>query len=317
MKLMIGEKMKKIIVAFILTCSMFLSAQTTEMIVHKVVVIPFQSLGIDEISLKTAESLLKNELERIENLQVVSTTQTIQAIGAEKITEVDDAVRIGNVLFADLVLITSLNKLGDKVIIQFILVDVSREISILADNVTAQSIENLDMIMKRIAMSIRDNKSMEETLEVGTITEIESQTSRRRQGLKHFGFSFGYLFPMTGFDDDNKRIFTCDTRTGFEMDNNMTVGLQLAIRKGFAANIYTHYLFSKSDFCPYAGGAVGFHWVDHDRSNRRGDGLELIASTGFRAFRTYNFQVLVNLDYSITFNDFDDRSIAFTIGLLK
>jgi len=57
--------------------------------------------------------------------------------------------------------------------------------------------------------------------------------------------------------------------------------------------------------------------VPHDSDKKRGDGLELIASTGIKAFRTYNFQVLLNLDYSYTFNDFDDRSLVFTIGLLR
>ncbi|RLC53302.1 MAG: hypothetical protein DRH79_03815 [Candidatus Cloacimonadota bacterium] len=310
--------MKKLIAVIMLLSSFILNAAKEETVVYKVVVIPFQSMGIDDITMKTAESLLKNEIEQIANLQVISTTQTLKAMDNGQVTEVEDAVKVGNELLADLVLITSLNKLGEKVIIQYIVVDVYREVSILADNVTAQSIENLDMIMKRIAMSIRDGKTMDETLEVGTITETESKVSKRRQGLKYFGFSFGYLFPMNGFDGDRERIFTCDTRTGFEMDNNMTVGLQLAIRNGFATNIYTHYLFSKSDFCPYAGGALGFHWVLHGGGNhKRGDGMELIASTGLRAFRTYNFQVLLNLDYSITMNDYDDRSLVFTIGLMK
>ncbi len=304
-------------VVVLLLCSFILSAAEEETVVHKIVVIPFQSLGIDEISLKSAESLLKNELEQITNLQVLSSSLTMNAIGSNRITEVEDAVRIGNEMLADLVLITSLNKLGEKVIIQYIVVDVYREISILADNVTAQSIENLDMIMKRIAMSIRDGKTLDETIEVGTITETESKVSKRRQGLKYFGLSFGYLFPMKGFDGERERKISFDTRTGFEMDNNMTVGLQLAYRTGFASNIYTHYLFSKSDFCPYAGGAIGFHWVAHDKDRKRGDGFELIASTGLRAFRTYNFQVLLNLDYSITMNDYDDRSLVFTIGLMK
>jgi hypothetical protein len=102
------------------------------------------------------------------------------------------------------------------------------------------------------------------------------------------------------------------------------VGAQFALRKGIALNIYTSYLITKTDFCPYVGGAFGFHWVAHDddendeKSNDelKSDGLEFIINTGIRAFRTYNFQVLLNFDYAFTLNDYDDEAIIFTIGLM-
>jgi hypothetical protein len=105
--------------------------------------------------------------------------------------------------------------------------------------------------------------------------------------------------------------------------------MQMFVRKGFGMNVFTSYLFSKKDVCPYLGGSVGFHWVSHngyhdpesdewrEEEGKRGDGYELNLDGGVRLFHTYNFQILFNLGYSCTFNEYDDRAILFTIGLLK
>ena len=116
------------------------------------------------------------------------------------------------------------------------------------------------------------------------------------------------------------RFFTLDFRTGTEI-NDFAIGMQLAARKGFAVNIYTTYLLSRKDVCPYIGGAFGFHWVSHpgfdDDDDINCDGFEFTANMGVRLFHTYNFQVLFNFAYAVTFNDFDDKAIIFTIGLLR
>ncbi len=101
------------------------------------------------------------------------------------------------------------------------------------------------------------------------------------------------------------------------------------IRDGFAMNVYGDYLFSKTDICPYLGGAFGFHWITHSQNNyvavtqpgqaeyssKDSDGFELTFNTGLRVLHTYNFQILLNLEYIMTFNDYNDKAIVFTIGI--
>ncbi|OLD68781.1 MAG: hypothetical protein AUI33_09455 [Ignavibacteria bacterium 13_1_40CM_2_61_4] len=91
-------------------------------------------------------------------------------------------------------------------------------------------------------------------------------------------------------------------------------------------NLYGSYLSSPKDLCPYVGGAFGFHWVDHAdyvyiagnpaRSNSRSDGFEVIGNVGIRVLHTYNFQMIFNLEYIYTINDYNDRALVFTIGFL-
>ena len=249
-----GKKVLSLIILVVTVNIILVSSLSAETIA----VLPFYSLGVDEISIQTAESILKNDIRKLSSMHVISQEKTNESLAGEQCTEVVCAVEIGRELGADLVLITNLSKLGEKIIIQFNLVDVNKGQSAVLDNTTSNTIEDLEVVMKRIAMSVVERKSLAKTVEVGAIMEKEEDAPKRRSG--------------------------------------------------------------KKDICPYAGGALGFHWVAHNDwydDNKRSDGIEFIVNAGIRAFRTYNFQVMLNIDYAITFNDYDDRALIFTIGLLK
>ena len=312
--------MKKISVALPIMIIILALMQAGNLSAETIAVLPFYSLGIDEISIQTAESILKNDIQKLSSMHIISQDKTIESLAGEQCTEVVCAVEIGKKLDADLVLITNLSKLGEKIIIQYNLVDVNKGQSTVLDNTTSNTIEDLEVVMKRIAMSVVEQKPLAQTVEVGAIMEKEDDIPKRRSARRFWGLSFGYLYPQHGYQDVDDRSFALDFRSGYEV-KNIAVGLQLAARFGFAANIYTSYLFTKKDLCPYVGGALGFHWVAHDEAftdkDKRGDGLEFIANAGIRAFRTYNFQVILNIDYAITFNDYEDRALIITIGLLK
>jgi hypothetical protein len=91
-------------------------------------------------------------------------------------------------------------------------------------------------------------------------------------------------------------------------------------RKGFAINLYGNYLFSKADIAPYLGTSLGFHWVLHEGlfldDGKDGDGIELGLQSGIRLFHTYNFQMFIQGEYIMTFNDYNDKAFVFTIGIL-
>lgn len=292
---------------------------------NKIAILPFQSIGIDETSMQTAEFLLKQEIEKL-NGQSVTYAKDLP----EACSEIECAVKVGKELNTDQIVIGTMSKLGLKIIVHFMLIEVNSGNAILNDNLTAATVEDLEVVMKRIALSVFQQKPIQQTAQVGAITQKETWESNRRGANKYAGISFGYVFPENGYDEVDKS-FTMDFRTGFELEK-FTVGSHFALRKGFAANIYASYLTTKTDICPYFGGAFGFHWVNHvyqgddynyhddnwetwDKKNK--DGFELTLHGGIRAFRTYNFQILINLDYCVTFNDFDDRALVFTIGLLK
>jgi TolB-like protein len=295
-------------------------------------VLPFSSLGVDDASTLTAHALLSQELARLGRFTIMAEKQVVEAAGQKSCFEKECALTLGQALQADQVLLCSLNRLGEKVIVQYLLLEVKSGSTLLNDNTTSNTIEDLETVMKRVALCVYSLKPFSETGQVGLITQKETDTPERKTARKYMGLSFGYLYPQNGYDNA-ERSFAMDLRTGYEM-NRYTIGSQLAAQKGFAWNIYASYLLSVQDLCPYVGGAFGFHWVSHEQEpiyyidqqngyynyqedKRKGDGFEVRLHSGVRLFRTYNFQVLINVDYAVTFNDFDDRAIVFTIGLLR
>ncbi len=305
----------RITLIFILLFSGLLWGQNT------MVLLPLQSIGVDATSIQTVESLLKQEIEKLSAMQILDEEQTLEIAGEKPCQKVDCAVEIGKQLQADQVVYGSLNKLGEKIIVQYTLVGVAAQEVLIKDNATAASVEDLDAVTKLVAESIVNQQPLKEIRK----TEVSGEEQKeplieQRESYTLLGFSIGYLFPAHGYDT-NDRSFVFDSRLCFEI-NRVQIGGQFSIRKGIAMNVSGAYLFTDTDLCPYVGGALGFHWVAHDEDDQdeendlREDGFEIMVNTGLMAFRTYNFRVLLNLDYSYTFNDYDDQAITLTIGLL-
>lgn len=258
------------------------------------VLIPFYSIGLDEMSVKTSESILRMELEKLGIKRLLSEQRTESVTAGENCSNTECAVEVAEQLNADRVILCKLNPLGEKIIVQYYLIDVKSKNNLLMEQTTANSLEDLENVMKRIAKSISSVKSFSESAEVGRITETETFESLRRSSKYNFGITFGYLFPQTGYDDDFDKTFIFNTHFDYELPE-YAIGLMLGLRRGFAANIYANYLFSKSDICPYVGGSFGFHWVTHNaviyynNNKKSSDGFEIGFATRLRLFHTYDF----------------------------
>ncbi len=280
-------------------------------------VLPVHSNGIDQSTVSTFDQLLRQEIINATNYHIISKDITYEVSGDNYCMDGDCGADIGRSLNVDKVISCSLSKLGKKVVIQFMKVDVATSSIEIIDSVVSASLEDLDAAAKRIAVSISTNKSISQTAQVGNVMKKEETSYMRRKARQYNGLSFGYVYPSHGYDNINNE-FTIDGNLGFETER-MAVGMTTGFRRGFLINVFAHYLTTKTDFCPYLGGAVGFHWVNHDYRIKgyEEDGIELTFSTGIKFFRTYNFQVRLNIDYSVVLNEYHDEGLAFTIGLLK
>ena len=253
--------------------------------------LPIISNGIDLASVQTAESILRMELGNQIKLDVVSERKTLSALDGNDCSDEECAKQIGEQLNAEQVLFCKLNPLGEKLIVQYQLVETSTGKNILSERATATNIEDLDAVMKRVAISVARQTPFNSNQEVGNIVQQESIESLRQKARYNFGVGFGYLFPIHGYDTD-KKSFTLNAYFDYELQD-YAVGLMLGARKGFAINLYGNYLFTRTDVCPYLGGSLGFHWVynhsdenryyfDPNPNNKDEDGIEL----GFRGWRT-------------------------------
>jgi len=318
----------KTLTTLLIVISVFFSLKAQDTTTHKIVLLPIISNGIDPVSVQTAESILRMDLSNQNNLIVITETKTLDALGEEQCTDEECAKLIGEKLEAERVLLSKLNPLGEKIIVQYILVETSTGKNLLSEQTTALSLEDLEPVMNRVAISVSKLAPFNANQEVGNITEKESLESLRRASRFNFGVGFGYLFPQEGYDSD-KKSFTLNGYFDYEIQD-YAVGLMLGARKGFAINLYGNYLFTKTDLCPYLGGALGFHWVanhenhyiidpyydSYNSTEKESDGVELGFEAGIRIFHTYNVQFFIKCEYIMTFNDYDDKAIVFTIGIL-
>ena len=320
--------MKKI-TKILLVLSIIISVKAQDTTSGRIAILPFVSNGIDPVSVQTAELLLRMDLGKVSSMDIISEKKTQSAIGYNECTDDECAKDIGEKLNADEVLLCKLNPLGENIIVQYILIEMSTGKNILAEQATALSLEDLDAVMQRVALSVAKHTPFSANVEVGNVVAQETVEPSSRASRFNFGLGFGYLFPTEGYDNDDKS-FTVNLYFDYEI-KDVAVGLMLGARDGVAVALYGNYLFSKTDICPYLGAGLGFHWVDHDYSTPYDynynyyptpntdydeDGIELGLGAGFRFLHTYNIQFFINVEYIITFNDFNDKSIVFTIGIL-
>jgi hypothetical protein len=292
---------------------------------HVLVILPFGSIGMDDQTILATQSLLEMNLKKATKWNIIAAGKTI----APTCSDLVCAIAAGKEYNANEAVLVELTRLGQKTIVRYALVDVINEDYLLQDNASSMKTEDLDVVMMRISESIVGALSFDESATVKNITVAEGQKSNLRQARYQYGLMFGYLYPQEGYDNDD-RSFVLEWDMSYET-NRMEIGAVLGARKGFVIDLYGNYQFSTSDYSPYLGGIFGFHWVGHDiyggyyepqtgmwvEDSRRGDAFELGVQAGFQAFRTYNFRLKVNIDYTTTFNDYDDRAITLTLGLLK
>jgi hypothetical protein len=307
------------VVFFILCFNQSIYAQ------KRLAVLPITGSGVEASTLETVYMLLTSEIRKLKTYDIIPESDIQPLLGGRGCSEPACAIDIGRQVNASRVVSGSLNKLGEKIIFQYCLADVASGKVLLADNLGALQVEDLDLVTKRIAVSIVQEVPAEKTLEVGLVTEQESQEVNTRKAISNYGIAFGYLYPQKGYEDKS-HIFVWDFRSLYEM-RNFAVDALLGIRQGVALNIAFLYLASRRDFCPFIGAGLGFHAVSHERTeydpysynegNRTSDGFEISIKAGILAFRTYDFRVVANGEYCITFNDDDDRAFVVTLGVTR
>ena len=83
---------------------------------EKILLLPFNSIGIDTVSIKTTENLSDFNLNQNDKWETVSTSTNC--------TDDNCAINLGKKYEAQKVFVRTLSKLGEKIIVQYLLFDV-------------------------------------------------------------------------------------------------------------------------------------------------------------------------------------------------
>lgn len=290
--------------------------------------LPLTGNGIDDADLRTVYLLLQSEIRQSESYYLIPEAVVTSLMPAGGCEESVCAAELGAAAGAGKAAYGSLNRLGEKIIYSYGLVDVQTKQPLVTDQMTAHRIEDLDQVVKRVALSLVQQIPAEKTVEIGLVTKQESIEPNSRKASSSWGIEFGYLYPSHGYSDE-RSVFVWDFRSLYEFRHFAVDGL-LGLRKGGSLNIGMLYLPSSKDVSPFVGLGLGYHAIDHPEgdywdpehpyeaiSEPEADGFEFLFKAGIIGFRTYDFRVIGTLEYSIVLNDYDDKGAVVTIGIMR
>jgi hypothetical protein len=288
-----------------------------------------------------ADTVLANTVRDLLASDLVSRSNTKAAIVAEPCRDVActrAAAQAGS--GANVALHVSLHRLGQKLIVSATAVDVATGSTRGSERLTADRVEDLDIVAGRLATALAQGKQVEDTAELGNITANEARAPRRRSGRVALALHVIGVAPFSGYADRQlggglqlggwfeTYDFVIEPRFGFltDLSQERETYLHLPLEVSIA------YLFTRDDLSPLLGlgGGLGYAheeiFVEHQigevlvtrTHDQISDSLmtaQLFARAGLLMLRTYDASLVVTLDYALTFGDFQERSVAQALRL--
>lgn len=239
---------------------------------------------------------------------------------------------------ADEVIFGKGRKLGRKWIVVVYRYRVKGEKKLASYRLDGTSVEDLEYVMRRLARALAEGLSIEKSVTIDNVTEIEMDPGRhrRRTGFHAMGLKFGLMYPLTHASYRRKKfdyssgsnpssteqlpqILSTDWVNWFELPRN--IALQWDIHVGWGAELGTHFsllkLFSRGDYVPFAGAGVGLDhvFVGNSDSGKRHSGFALSGRGGMLLFRTYDFRIHTELGGKAVFTSDLDAAAFANLGI--
>jgi hypothetical protein len=288
--------------------------------------------GPDPQLVATLRTLLADELRGRASIQVEQLADACEDVACSRAA----AGKTG----AAVAVHVSVLQLGQKHIVSVTAVDVGSGETRFSDRMDAQRVEELDVVAKRMAEAMTRRAPVENTAELGTITEAEADAPVRRSGRFALSLHLGALIPTEGFAD-RQAGGSIEAGLWFET-YDFVIEPRLAVRFDLTDELadYTHvplelalsYLFSRRDVAPLAGLGVGVGYVHEKIHVERETGTVLVTRThdaisddlvgasvfgrlGLLMLRTYDVSMLVTADYGLTFADYQEQRVDQTVRI--
>lgn len=295
-------------------------------------VLPFRTVGTSDTTAVVTRDLLAGEL-ATRGLDVVITRSLPGGIpsGAEGCDEVDCALLLASQHQAAQVVFGSLSRLGNKFVVRVRAIRAGEATPFYSDQIPAEREEDLDVVMRRIAEGIAGGRADSDRATIDSVTGAEAKTPRRREGRSGLGFRTGFLFPIGDSYGGQDRL--TDLRLAYKFEGHDFLIESTAIL-GFAwggdaiewtpFDVFAARIFGVGDVSGYLGGGLGMRSVRVERTISRRfqpaggypdyyyDDTESASATtlsaevggGLIAFRTYSYQMILDLRYQYVFEKF-------------
>ena len=317
------------------------------------VVFNFDSVGADSQTVEAASQIFRAELAATEKYNVLTRGDLESRLSQADIYnfncyDIGCAVSRGKTIGADKAVIGSLTRLGDKIIAQVQLIDVKGKKVEFDDRFSADTIDDLDVVLRRLAEAMVSGNKVETNVNKFALTEQETESSRQRKSFITSGFSFGFGFPLgdsySNVDNLKQLAWNMRYEAGrYVVDNSVginwgsaevTVGPDSSDteHKGVFIipwDIGLRYILApKSEISPYIGAGIGFHFIFAAKINDTpvvdGDqAMALHLAAGLYAFQSYDFRFTVDAKYTIVFSDAfygsdsNSQQIGISVGISR
>ncbi len=302
-------------------------------------VLPVQGSAIPADVGETFRALLADEL--------VKQRGGKQVASSDACADAPCAAEAGRRLHVKSVYLVSIRRLGKKLIVSASEVAADKGDLVRSEKMTVNRVEDLDSVATRLARSLVTGKSPDQTAELGTITQKDSEELRRRHGDSGFGMRVGGVIPLADSLGSSSfgvlldlgywyeaTYFAVEARSGVRFSTNST---SEGFFFGLPVDVSGYYLPLLGDFTPFVGGGLGLRFIYEERpeeitvgtiiqSEHRslvddsGFGLGLHGKLGMLLFRTWSVRMLVALEYDLAFielnNQENPQSLSFALGVI-
>ncbi|MDD3625824.1 MAG: hypothetical protein PHV06_00755 [bacterium] len=297
---------------------------------YLVALFPFENLGLNEADYKIASHLLRDELENIETFELISEDEITKIAGETKVIDAKTALEYGKRLNADKCVIGSIVPLGKKVVIRFKLINVHDNNIEFFDEVESETIGDLNVVIRRVAMGLETRQKFESTATIDTVTEDELTGLKKRQSFHCYGLRLGFTYPQDGTYGGEDRLNSFYGTWQFEVpkvisqiDFGMSASTDVL---DMSFDIAFLFPLTRTDFSPFLSLGLGIHFLSiikemeddiygfttHDWEGK--SGFTLSAGTGVILFRTYNFRIIFDCRAYYSFIDLVDNDAQFAVG---
>ncbi len=290
--------MKKSVVLLFFALVFCAAAQTS------IIIYEFTATGLDAATVSAFSQLFTSELTGLGY-------SCKDAPSGEMCTDAACAAAGAKAAGTQQALYGSLSKLGEKVIVSIYVADASGA-TVHTDKLTSTSVEDLDVVIGRLARGMAEGKKAEEVLDKTNVTDAETAEPRRRKNYYTIGARIGYRFPL-GDSYGKEQMWQYEAVAMYELEKLFIEGRGYGCSGGDAYSwgltVGAYYIFSPKDIAPYVGGAAGIEWAeipfrfegDDTWTSTFDDGPTVSVSGGLLAFQTYDFRLMLDLRYQAVF----------------
>ena len=263
---------------------------------RRVAVLPVSGVNIHVGYLEAAHDILRDHLMSTRQFDVVNVP------GAPPAQELSpqEAVALGRPSQAELVVVTHIVRLAGKSRVRvtaFRTADAS--LAHTDSMMTAGGPDDLDPVLKRLAVALATGKPVATTGEIDSVTQDESDPYLKQTATKTFGVRLGAMIPVNGpgevatatgiglFWLYDAREFMGEVWGDFTHSSSRSV---TTLNLGIAG----YYPFTRRNVTPYIGGGGAWSSVDGSGS---GSGMRLHAAGGVLIGRLWTVQARAELGY--------------------